>query len=285
MKSLIKKTIFGGVLTAMLALTSCHAPKNVTYLKEAERLPAEVLRTAPAPAEPILRPGDLLNINVYASNMASVAKFNKGLTVTPEGTVQNINVQSTNSLGNGNYNASTDFYLVDTHGDIEFPVLGTIHVAGMNKEQLAQEIRSGIYPKYVTAPPTVDVRLMNFKVTILGAVKTPGVVESSNERLNLLEALAMAGDLDIKGERENLLLYRTNADGTHQVERLNLNDKGLLVSPYFNLQQNDIIYVEPNRSAKQNAWQMHQGWNVAISVVGGISSVAALVIGIVNLSK
>lgn len=126
---------------------------------------------------------------------------------------------------------------------------------------------------------------MNFRVTILGQVKSPGVYQSDNERMNILEALAKAGDLDIRGDRENVLLYRTNADGTREVHRLNLHDKSLLLSPYFNLQQNDFIYITPNRSAAASAWQMHQGWTTAISVVSGLASIAALVIGIINLNK
>ena len=262
-------------------ITSCSAPKNVTYLMEADQIPQNELNRANSRLNPELGPGDLLNIRVYASNMTAVAQFNKGFSISPEGNI--INTNSNNNRGSNE--TSTDFYLVNSEGYIDFPVLGLIKVSGKTKEVLADEIRSMIYPKYVTIPPTVDIRLMNFKVTVLGAVKNPGVVTSENERLNILEALALAGDLDIKGQRDNILLYRTNTDGTREIHRLNLNDRELLNSPYFNLQQNDFIYVEPNRSAKQNAWQMHQGWSVAISVVGGLSSIAGLVIGIINLTK
>ena len=164
------------------------------------------------------------------------------------------------------------------------PILGRIKVAGLTKEQLANHIVGEIYPKYVKIKPSVEVRLMNFKVTVLGQVHSPGVYVSKNERLNILEALAMAGDLDIMGERDNVMLIRSNPDGTREVQRLNLNDRNLLLSPYFNLHQNDFIYVEPNRSAKARSWQMHQGWMTAISVVGGISSISALVVGIINLT-
>lgn len=278
----MKKFLLYSATLMVAALTSCNAPKNVTYLMEADGIPAEQLKTSNSRIDPDLGPGDLLNIKVYASNMASVAQFNKGMSITPEGQVASI---SLNNNLNNRAEASTDYYLVNSEGNIDFPVLGEIHVAGKTKEMVAEEIRSMIFPKYVTTPPTVDIRLMNFKVTVLGAVNHPGVVTSENERLNLLEALALAGDLDIKGQRDNILLYRTNTDGTREIHRLNLNDRDLLLSPYFNLQQNDFIYVEPNRSAKQNAWQMHQGWTVAISVVGGLSSVAGLVIGIVTLTK
>lgn len=278
---IMKRKFLYSMLLSALLLTSCHAPKNVTYLKEAEAISQAELMQPNSRIDPLLGPGDLLNIRVYASNMASVAQFNKGFTLSPDGQISNMST----GVSNTSKDASTDYYLVNSEGDIDFPVLGLIHVAGKTKEVLAEDIRSMIYPKYVTSAPTVEIRLMNFKVTVLGAVRSPGVVTSSNERLNILEALALAGDLDIKGQRDNILLYRTNMDGTREIHRLNLNERDLLLSPYFNLQQNDFIYVEPNRSAKQNAWQMPQGWNVAISIVGGLSSIAGLVIGIVNLTK
>lgn len=264
-------------------LTGCSAPKKVTYLPDAENIPQQLLSQQQPVSDPILAPGDLLNIKVYASDMAAVAPFNKGQYVSPEGQLQT--QSSNNNLLGNTPSASTEFYLVNTSGDIEFPMFGTIHVAGLTKNQLAEEICNDIYPKYIREKPLVEVRLMNFRVTVLGQVTKPGQYTSQNERMNILEAIAMAGDLDIKGDRENILLYRTNPDGTREIHRLNMHDKNLLLSPYFNLQQNDFIYVEPNRSAKQNAWQMHQGWTTTLTVVSGLSSVAGLVIGIINLNK
>ena len=150
---------------------------------------------------------------------------------------------------------------------------------------MAEEITDAIYPKYLTEKPVVDVRLMNFRVTVAGAVKSPGMYQSRNERMTFLEAIAMAGDLDIKGDRERIYLYRTNPDGTREVHRLNINDRNFLMSPYFQLQQNDVIYVEPNKSMRQGAWQLNPAVTATITIVGGLSSVASLVIGIVNLSK
>ena len=263
-------------------LTSCHAPSKVAYMPEAENIPASVLNQLPAVTDPILGPGDLLNIRVFSADQAAVAPFNKGRYITATGDIGSTNLSSSST--NNTPEASTEFYLVGTDGDIEIPILGRIKVAGLTKEQLANQIIAEIYPKYVKIKPSVEVRLMNFKVTVLGQVNNPGVYVSKNERMNILEALAMAGDLDIMGERENVMLIRNNPDGTREVQRLNLNDRNLLLSPYFNLHQNDFIYVEPNRSAKAKSWQMHQGWQTAISIVGGISSVSALVVGIINLT-
>lgn len=266
-----------------ILLTGCSAPKKVPYLVDAETIPRESLAAVSTVKDPIFVQGDLLNICIYASDPTAVAQFNKGQYLTPEGAISktsnNINTAGTNTT------SLTDYYLVDAEGNIDYPVIGRMHIAGKTKEQLAREIKDAIYPRYIKIEPTIDIRLMNFRVTILGQVKSPGVYQSDNERMNILEALAKAGDLDIRGDRENVLLYRTNADGTREVHRLNLHDKSLLLSPYFNLQQNDFIYITPNRSAAASAWQMHQGWTTAISVVSGLASIAALVIGIINLNK
>lgn len=271
------------VCVCAILLTGCSAPKKVPYLVDAETIPRESLAAVSTVKDPIFVQGDLLNICIYASDPTAVAQFNKGQYLTAEGAISKTS-NNTNTAGT-NTTSLTDYYLVDAEGNIDYPVIGRIHIAGKTKEQLAREIKDAIYPRYIKIEPTIDIRLMNFRVTILGQVKSPGVYQSDNERMNILEALAKAGDLDIRGDRENVLLYRTNADGTREVHRLNLHDKSLLLSPYFNLQQNDFIYITPNRSAAASAWQMHQGWTTAISVVSGLASIAALVIGIINLNK
>lgn len=277
----MKRIVLFSAILSLVLMNSCKVPENLTYLEQADIISAEQLQQSNQRMNPELGPGDLLNIRVYAPNMVSVAQFNKGMTLTPDGKIASYN--SGNSTSHAE--ASTDYYLVNSDGYIEFPVLGSLKVTGKTKEQLANEIKNLIYPKYVTTPPTVEIRLMNFKVTVLGAVRSPGVVTSNNERMNILEAIASVGDLDIKGQRENILLYRTNTDGSREVHRLNLNDRNLLLSPYFNLQQNDFIYVEPNQYAKQNSWSMPQAWTVGISVVGGLSSVVGLIFSIINFAS
>lgn len=268
---------------AMIA-SSCGSTKSVTYLSEAETLPTELLSESQNVADPIIMVGDLLNIEVTSPNMPAVAPFNRGRFVDSDGKIQNI-TRNFNSYNNTGLEVSTEYYLVNADGCIDFPVIGKIEVAGKTKSQVATDIADDIYPKYVTDKPSVDIRLMNFRVTVAGAVRNPGVYQSKNERMTFLEAITMAGDLDIKGDRETILLYRTNSDGTREAHRINIHDKDFLLSPYFTLQQNDYIYVEPNKSMRQNAWQMNPAVSATISVVGGMSSLASLVIGIVNLSK
>lgn len=266
-------------------LTSCSAPKKVPYLLDAETIPAEVLTSAQDTPDPTITVGDLLNIEVTGVNMAAMAPFNKGKFIDSEGKIGTISRTNTN-YGSGNgLEVSTEYYLVNADGCIDFPIIGRIKVAGLRKAEVAEKICNAIYPKYVTERPNIDIRLMNFRVTVAGAVKSPGVYQSKNERMTFLEAISMAGDLDIKGDRENILLYRTNADGTREVHRLNIHDKDFLLSPYYVLQQNDFIYVTPNKSMRSNAWSLNPAITSTITIVGGLSSLASLIIGIVNLSK
>lgn len=274
----------GIIFVGLLLATSCSAPKKVPYLVGAEMIPEEILSQTSTVSDPVITPGDLLNIEVTSPNMAAVAPFNKGRYVDADGKIQVIYRQTT-SYTNTGLEVSTDYYLVNADGKIEFPIVGKIHVGGMTKAQVAEAVVNAIYPRFVTERPNVDIRLMNFRVSVAGAVRNPGVYQSRNERMTFLEAISMAGDLDIKGDRENILLYRVNADGTREVHKINIQDRNFLMSPYFTLQQNDFIYVQPNKSMQNQAWQMAPGVQSTITIVGGISSLASLVIGILNLTK
>lgn len=278
------KLIYRSLFFAMLiGLASCTASKKVPYIVDAQAIPQEVLSGVSTVSDPVLTAGDLLNIEVTATDMQSVVPFNKGMYMTENGNIARVNAASTSY--NNNLDVSTDYYLINQDGTIDFPQLGKLQAAGMTKLQLADEITDAIYPKFIKERPKVEVRLMNFRVVVTGAVKNPGVYQSHNERMNFFEAVAMAGDLDIKGDRENILLYRTNADGTREVHKLNIHDKNFLLSPYFALQQNDVIYVAPNKSLAGNAWQLSPAVQATLTYIGGLSSLASLVIGIINLSK
>ena len=280
------KFIFKVVLLAMtISLVGCSAQKKVPYVLDAEVIPAEVLSQISTMNDPVLAPGDLLNIDVTATDMLAVAPFNRGMYVDENGKISRITSSNSTSTSAGGLEVSTDYYLINQEGNIVFPGLGDVYAAGLTKQQLADKIANEIYPKYIKERPNVDVRLMNFRVVVTGAVRSPGIYRTSTERMNFFEAIAYAGDLDIKGDRENILLFRTNADGTREVHKLNIHDRNFLVSPYFNLQQNDIIYVVPNSSMASNAWALNPGVTATLTYIGGISSLASLVIGIVNLTK
>lgn len=279
------KIIHNAIIISALLIgifSSCSAPKKVSYFHEAETIPADVLANSQQYEESKLQTGDLLNITVSGLNMTSFAPFNRTQYIDNDGNLNNATAVVSASV---TPESQADYYLINADGTIEFPVLGTIQAAGLTKKQLAKNIADDIYPKYVKEKPTVDIRLMNFSVTVGGAVKRPGMYWAKGERMNFLEAITMAGDLELQADRENILLYRTEADGTRSVHRLNIHDKDFLLSPYFQLRQNDYIYVEPNKSMKQSAWQLNPAVTSTLTIIGGMSSLASLIVGILNLSK
>lgn len=276
------KILFG--IAVLLLAASCSAPKKVPYFVDAETIGTETLSQLPVNSDPVISVGDLLNIEVTGTNLNALAPFNRGRYIDSDGKLNTYSRQQ-NLYNNTGLEVSTEYYLVNADGSIDFPIIGSIEVAGLTKKEVAEKIADVIYPKYVTEKPIVDIRLMNFRVTVAGAVKNPGVYQSKNERMTFLEAISMAGDLDIKGDRENILLYRINPDGKREVVKLDIHDKNFMMSPYFTLQQNDYIYVQPNSSMRASAWQMNPAVTATITVVGGMSSLASLVVGIINLSK
>lgn len=255
------------VMMAAAIMTSCNTQKDIPYMIGADQLPKEVLQSAAKANDPVVMPGDMLQINVISRNTEAVKPFNKIDYVT------NLGGNSNNNNENSMY-----YYLVDANGNIEFPYLGTLHVGGMSKSATENYIASQIYPRYLTERPSVEVRFQNFRVYILGEVKSPGEIKAVNGRLNMLEAIAKAGDLTIQGRRDNVMIVRTNSDGSRSVQTVNLNDKNFIVSPNFNLQQNDIIYVEPNSSKARSSWNVPPALSLGMSSVGTLISIATLII-------
>ena len=139
-------------------------------------------------------------------------------------------------------------YLVGPEGLIKFPVIGNIPAAGLTKKQLEQEITDSLTQRKLLVDPIINVRFLNFRVTVLGEVARPTTLNVLNERISIMEALGLAGDMTIFAKRDNVLLIRE--DGNNKIiKRLNLNSTSILTSPYYYLKTNDIVYVEP-RSAK-----------------------------------
>ena len=264
------------LLIAVVAvlLTACNTSKDIPYMIGIDQIPAEVLNATKTITDPTIMPGDQLQITVTSGNPAApeaVKPFNRG---------GYLSVESGTSIttGNSDANSSMYYYHVDSKGDIEFPMLGKLHVAGMTKSAISDMITAQIFPRYLNDRPGVEVRLHNFKVYLLGEVSKPGVVTVTNERLNLLEAISMAGDLTIQGKRDNILVIRTNADGTRTTQRLSLNDKNVIASPYFNLQQNDVIYVEPNATKARSSWSIPPALTLTISSLGTIMAIVTFVV-------
>ena len=253
-------------------MVSCSSSKNVPYMVDVEDVPAEVLNAAATPPVPILSPGDIIDISVMAKNQEVTIPFNKRL-------------MHGEAYWRGNMSESEEFYLVDQNGDIEFPVVGRIHVGGKDKKEVERMIQEALYPKYLNDLPQVSVWIQNFSISVLGDVTKPGTFKIDNERVSILDAIALAGDLAITGRRDNVLLVRHNADGSKNVARLNLNDKDLISSPYFYLQQNDVVYVQPNKSKANSAVVVPPTTSLVFSVTSILLTVANLIITAWSISK
>lgn len=205
---------------------------------------------------PKIQSGDILSISVSSLSPESNVLFNNVLLPT----ANNNNVIA-DKLDEG--------YLVDKDGFINFPVLGKIRLAGFSKEEATQKMTDLI--KENVKNPIVNIRYLNFSVTVIGEVNTPSTFVIPSEKVNVLEALGLAGDMTAFGRRENVLIIREK-EGVRTTSRINLNNKDVLNSPYFYLQQNDIVYVEPDNKTKvaQNAaGNRYIGiWAALISVLG-----------------
>jgi len=259
------KSIIAISLVVVL-FSGCTSYKKIGYLKGVETLSSEQLAEASKYYTPKIMPGDLLTINVNAINSGAALPFNLPLTPVP-----------TSGIGGIHNTIGAQTYLVDSNGSIDFPVLGNLRITGYTRLELEKLLKDKIYPRYITEEPIVTIRFVNYRVSILGEVSRPGQYHFPSEKVSLLDALAMAGDLTIFGKRGNVLLKRENADGSNEFHRINLQDKNLALSPYFYIQQNDVIYVEPNK-ARGNSSSIGSTENITISIVSILVSVSTLLV-------
>ena len=232
------------LLAGLIAIASCTSYKQVPYLQNSEEVDTTIVSEL---YDARIQPKDMLTITVSSEKPEAAIPFNLTVPTT---------MYSSNGGGNGNRSLSSQpmlqTYLVDNDGYIDFPILGKLQVEGMTKGELEEYIKGRIKSNFTTAP-IVTVRMSNYKVTIIGEVNSPGVKSIANEKVNVFEALAMAGDLTLFGKRDNVKLVRENTDGTKSIIPIDLNDANLIYSPYYYLQQNDILYVEPNKAKARGA--------------------------------
>ncbi len=224
----------------------------------------------------ILKPGDLLIITVNSNTPEAAQPFN--LPLIPGGEGMNSYGISKTSISGG---AGLQNYLIDIDGNINFPILGKLKVAGMKKNELLTMLKSKIYPFFMKEEPIVSVRFANYKVSVLGEVNRPGAYNIDNEKLDLFEAIAIAGDLTIYGRRDNVLLIREDENGKRTTLRIDLRDKRLIDSPYFYLQQNDVLYIQPNNPRSRGS-ALGAVEAMSISVVGTLISLTSLIINIIK---
>lgn len=212
------------MLLSVVVLNSCVTTQKAIYFDNIQN--KEFLEES---IVPVIQSSDILNISVSSLNPEATAIFN-----SPNQAASNYNI---------NFQPG---YLVNSEGNILFPILGKIKVAGLTIKQLTDDLINTLLVKKLLVDPIVNVRIMNFKVTVLGEVAKPAVVPVANEKISMLEAIGMAGDMTLYAQRDNVLLIRVE-NGKKITRRINLNSAGFLESPYYYLKNNDVVYVEPNK--------------------------------------
>ena len=237
----IKRLLF--LFSLPLLLAACTSYKNVPYLQNPEVVNdfGEILPLYDAK----IMPKDLLSITVNTTTQPTLQQ-----------------------------------YLVNNSGEIDFPVIGTLRVGGLTKNEAESLIRERLRP-YLKEAPIVTVRMANYKISVLGEVARPGSFTIGNEKVNVLEALAMAGDMTIYGVRDNVKLIREDEGGKREIINLDLNNAGIVTSPYYYLKQNDILYVTPNETKARNS-DIGNSTTLWVSSISILVSIAGLLVNILK---
>lgn len=250
MKPLKVKIVIINILYCFLFI-SCTGTKEATYFNN---IPATEFLGSTEIEEPVIQPNDLLHISISSLNPAASEIFN----------VTNFNANRfSNAAATSTISPATG-YLVDTEGYIQIQFLGKIKATGLTKKALQENIRKDLVQRKLLVDPLVEIRYLNYKVSVLGEVARPSVLTIPNEKVTLLEALGLAGDLTIYASRNNVLLIREE-EGKRKLTRIDLTSDELFTSPYYYLKSNDIIYVEPNKTKIQSASQTRQWLPVVLS--------------------
>lgn len=251
-------------IATLVACSSCSMSKTVPYFQGLETTDSLV---GAAQHEARICPDDMLKIIVSGIEPEAVAPFNLPV----------VSYESPNS-SQIYHTPSFQPYLVDINGYIDFPVLGRIKVGGLKKSEAIELLQAKL--RAYLKDPIVTIQFMNYKVTVLGEVQRPGSYTIGNERVTLMEALGLAGDMTVYGRRDNVLLIRENAGGAKEFVRIDLNKTDLLASPYYYLQQNDVVYVEPGNM------RYHQTVSGNASIyMSALSSIASMATVIVAITK
>ncbi|MFO7673951.1 MAG: polysaccharide biosynthesis/export family protein [Lutibacter sp.] len=237
----------------MVSMGSCVSNKEIIYLQDVEGINA---LEAIVKVEPKIQQNDILSINVSAMDAEAALPFNL------------FEAGNTTSL------PKPITYLVNSDGEINFPVLGKIKVEGYSTKEITNHLTEtlAVYIKN----PIVNIRLTNFKITVLGEVKSPGTYPVPNERISILEAIGLAGDLTIQGKRKTVVLVREQ-NGKRTFVDIDLTSKEILNSPYFYLAQNDVLIVEPNKS-KINSSAVGANTGIILSSISFLISIVAIII-------
>lgn len=260
MKFTFKWLLLVGILSMLF---SCASKEDILLFQDIENLAqySEAQRN-----NPTIREDDMLIITVSAPDLEAVRPYNLMIETRASNLGRGVNMNLSSST-------QQEPYLVDADGNIEFPVLGTIHVAGKSRSELIAELRDRISQDVKN--PIVNLRIVNFKVTVLGEVARPGTYSVSGERITIPEALGLAGDLTIYGKRQDIIILR-EIDGKKEHRIIDLTSIAALQSDYYYLQQNDVIYVQPNGAQIQSS-KFNRNASVYVSVASLLISVLVLI--------
>ncbi len=240
-----------------LALGSCTATKKqpISYLD----INTDTTGISKAiPVNKLIQKGDLLNIIVYSDNPIATAVYNQPM----------INPNSSSELSLSN---PVSGYLVDNNGDIQFQSIGTVHAAGLSKQELSDTLVTKL--KTYLTNPYCSIRLMNYRITVMGEVMKPNTYNITNERVNVLEAIGMAGDVTLYGRRDNVKIVR-EINGERKIAKLDLRSSEIFKSEFFYLQQNDMVIVDQLKNKQQASDQVTVR---NISILATIVSTLAIV--------
>ncbi len=250
------------LMCVVVLCTSCASSKKVVYLQDVVPLKQQVIEQK---YEVYIHNDDLLAIMVNSKNPELALPFNMPMVTYQLGSQS---APQQRVLG----------YLVDTNGDIDFPILGKLHVAGLTRLQLTDLIKQRLIEEDLIKDPIVTVQFLNYKVAVMGEVNRPGSFNISGDRITLLEALSMAGDLTIYGRRDRVAVIREK-DGKRTILFHDLRSADIFNSPCYYLQQNDIVYVEPNKSkAGQSEINQNKSVGVWLSAASILVSIASLIV-------
>lgn len=260
----MKKLIY---LFLFISLTiSCTQVKDIAYIQNTETGIASINQGV---FDARIKPKDILSITVVSSEPEASRRYN--LLMPQQQGVVGLTSQST-----------LQTYLVDNDGNINFPVFGTLYVKDKTTKELESQIYDRLTPFFSGEMPVITIRIVNYTVNILGEVNRPGKYETTNERITIFEGLALANDITIYGKRNNVKVLRADPDGNVNIHILNLNDKNVFNSPAFFLEQNDVVYVEPNQSrANSSKYGAAETYRTStMSVLISLATMAVTIFGI-----
>lgn len=250
----------GLIVLLCLLFAACTSKKKVVYFNA-----AEAIKNADSNKNynPVFCKDDLLAITVSGIDPEAAKPFN----LPAVNNSSNVSAYTSGA-------ASPAGYLVDSEGHIDLPVIGKFKIAGLNRMEATDQLKEKL--KLYLNNPIINIRILNFKVTVLGDVKSPGTFTIPNERVTLLEALGIAGDLNITAKRKNVLVIR-DADGKKTETRIDLTSKELFSSSVYYLNQNDVIYIEPNRAKMNSSVVNASNVGIVISVISLLTTIAVLI--------